>query len=239
MKKIIKLTFIFVITICITTGCTVSKTKQHACEKKSIELTKTWLDNQGINDYDIIKSRAHISKSGEIWPDIYLSRTLSGTASVTIKYKGVEKDILAYCDKRSDEKALDIMTRYNERSSSTHEDKNCIFYEDFKICSPSKTNIEDLDLKIVETTINDSKYHQVMDAYSLTSNEKGQFYIIYIPIDKIQVKYNSLTSLGIQIRENENYKSTKPLTITNDFKYYKVSFYTNTYEGIFTIIESE
>ena len=239
MKKLIKLTLILLITILITTGCRVSKTRKLACENKSIELTKTWLNNQGIKDYEIISSTAHVSKSGEIWPDIYLYRNLSGTADVTIKYKGVEKTILAYCDERNNQKALDMMTRYNERSSSIDKEDNCMFYKDIKICSTSKTDIEDLDLKIVEVTINDPKYNQVMDAYSITSSKKGQFYRVFIPIDKIQVEYNSLSFLDIQIRENENYPTTRPLTITNDFKYYKGNFHISGNEGIFAIIESD
>ena len=132
MKKITKLILILII-ICITTGCGVSKTKQIDIENKGIELTKKWLENQGITDYEIISSSAHINKSIEIWPDIYLDRTLAGTSTVTIKYKGVQKDILAYCDEKNDEKALDMMTRYNERSEYKIDTEYCNTYDDILV----------------------------------------------------------------------------------------------------------
>ena len=116
-------------------------------------------------------------------------------------------------------------------------EKNCIVYNDIKICSSSKTNLEDTNIKVVETTISNSEYDAVMDAYSITSDLKRQTYKIYIPIDKVQVEYNSLDFLTNQVSDNDT--SLYPLSITNDFKYYKANFYIKDYEGIFTIVESD
>ena len=162
MKKIIKLTFILLITILITTGCGVNKKAKLKCENKSIELTQKWLSNQGVEDYEIIKSEAHIGGLKSPKSKFNFNQKLTGTAYVTIKYKGVEKDILAYCNKRNDQDALDIMTRYHERSSAELDnEKNCIEYNDIKICSSSKKYLEDTNIKVVETTISNSEYKGV------------------------------------------------------------------------------
>ena len=233
MKKITKLILILII-ICITTGCGVSKTKQIAIENKGIELTKTWLDNKGITDYEIISSSAHINKSIEIWPDIYLDSTLSGTSIVTIKYKGVQKDILAYCDERNDEKALDMMTRYNERSEYRIDTKYCNTYDDILVCTNNK---EAPNFTITKKKIYDS-YNRVIDTYKIKSQEKRKYYKVYIPTNRLNGKYNNLLFLVTQIRKDKDYTDEYPLRLTNDYKYYTGNFFTSSYEGLFSITES-
>lgn len=233
MKKITKLILIL-ITICITTGCGISKTKQIAIENKGIELTKKLLENQGITDYEIISSRAHTNKSIEIWPDIYLDRSLAGTANVTIKYKGVQKDILAYCNQRDNEQALGMMKRYNERSEYRIDTEYCNTYDDILVCTNNK---EAPNFTITKNKIHDS-YNRVIDTYKINSQEKRKNYKVYIPINRLNGKYNNLLFLVTQIREDKDYTDEYPLRLTNDYKYYTGNFFTSSYEGLFSITES-
>lgn len=235
MKRIIKLTLILLIIICITTGCGVNKQEKLKCENKSVELTKQLLNDQGINDYEIISSRAHTNKSIEIWPDIYLDRSLAGTANVTIKYKGVQKDILAYCNQRDNEQALGMMKRYNERSEYKIDTEYCNTYDDILVCTNNK---EAPNFTITKNKVYDS-YNRVIDTYKIYSQEKRKSYRVYIPTNKLKDKYNNLLFLVTQIREGEDYTDEYPLRLTNDYKYYTGNFFTSSYEGLFSITESD
>ena len=158
------------------------------------------LNNQGIEDYEIISSEAQFSKSGEIWPDIYLNRSLSGSAKVTIKYKGVLKDILAYCNQRDDEQALGMMKRYIERSEDKIDTEYCNTYDDILICTKKK---EEPNFTVTKTKVSDS-YNRVIDTYKITSQEKRNkinfSHKYFCIVSKIfYMKHNNLFLLSISI----------------------------------------
>lgn len=231
MKKI-KVIILLLITVLLTTGCEVSNRERINCENKGVKLAKKWLIKEyGINP-QITNVHADISGNMQVWPDIYLDRNLTGTVNVTIKYRGVYKDILSYCNK-SEEEALGLMTRYNNRSDS-RENFNCMTYDDILICNNKN---DDSNIIVDKIRVFDS-YNRVIDTYKTISSEDRQFYKIYIPVYKLNDNYNSLEFLTTQVRETGDYTSTYTLTLTNDFKYYVGNYYLSGTEGSFTIVES-
>lgn len=230
MKKL-KVIILLLVTVLITTGCEVSNREKINCENKGVELARKWLIKEyGINP-EITNVHANTSGNMQVWPDIYLDRNLTGTVNVTIKYKGVNKDVLAYCNK-SEEEALEMMTRYNNRSDSK-ENFNCMTYDDIEIC---KTQGSISNTSVTKTVVYDS-YNRVINTYNVVDPEERQFYKVYIPVYKVQGNYNSLALLTTQIRSTGDYTSDYTLSLTNDFKYYMGNFYVSETEGLFTIIE--